>query len=247
MENKRKSISKKKRFDVFKRDSFTCQYCGKKAPDVILEVDHIKPVVNGGNNGMLNLITSCFDCNRGKGKRELSENHTLAKELNQLELLNERKQQIEMMFKWQNELLNLDDKIVDKVNDYWNKLTETSINENGLKTLKKIIAKYPIDEILEGMRESYKSYSEPETAFNNLSKVISVRRLQKDKPYMKDIFYIRSIMKYNWNYYDKSKSLNMLVTLYEDYNYTIEELKKFVRNCSNWSQFIYDYDGVVDE
>ena len=55
--NKRKSISKKNRFEVFKRDSFTCQYCGASAPDVLLEVDHIKPVASGGTNDILNLIT----------------------------------------------------------------------------------------------------------------------------------------------------------------------------------------------
>lgn len=48
--SKRKSISKKLRFEVFKRDSFTCQYCGKMAPDVVLEVDHINPVASGGEN-----------------------------------------------------------------------------------------------------------------------------------------------------------------------------------------------------
>ena len=37
---KRKSISKKARFEVFKRDSFTCQYCGRTAPDVVLHLDH---------------------------------------------------------------------------------------------------------------------------------------------------------------------------------------------------------------
>lgn len=42
-------ISKKLRFEVFKRDCFTCQYCGEKAPNVKLEVDHIKPVSNYGN------------------------------------------------------------------------------------------------------------------------------------------------------------------------------------------------------
>lgn len=31
---KRKAISKRVRFEVFKRDSFKCQYCGKCAPDV---------------------------------------------------------------------------------------------------------------------------------------------------------------------------------------------------------------------
>lgn len=63
---KRTSISKKTRFEVFKRDGFSCQYCGAHPPTVILEPDHINPVCNGGNNHMHNLITSCFNCNRGK-------------------------------------------------------------------------------------------------------------------------------------------------------------------------------------
>jgi len=67
----RKSLSKKTRFEIFKRDGFTCQYCGKTPPQVVLEVDHINPVISGGDNDEMNLITSCFDCNRGKGAREL--------------------------------------------------------------------------------------------------------------------------------------------------------------------------------
>lgn len=63
---KRKSISKKTRFEVFKRDEFSCSYCGKKPPHVTLEVDHIIPVSRNGGNGIDNLITACFDCNRGK-------------------------------------------------------------------------------------------------------------------------------------------------------------------------------------
>jgi 5-methylcytosine-specific restriction endonuclease McrA len=52
----RKPMSKKLRFEVFKRDSFTCQYCGKTPPLVVLEVDHIHPVSKGGSCGMDNLI-----------------------------------------------------------------------------------------------------------------------------------------------------------------------------------------------
>lgn len=62
----RKTISKKLRFEVFKRDGFACQYCGSHPPEVILEPDHIDPVCNGGTNHIDNLITSCFNCNRGK-------------------------------------------------------------------------------------------------------------------------------------------------------------------------------------
>lgn len=67
----RRPISKKTRFEVFKRDQFTCQYCGRHPPEIILEVDHILAVVRGGENDEDNLLTSCFDCNRGKGARDL--------------------------------------------------------------------------------------------------------------------------------------------------------------------------------
>jgi len=68
------AISKKFRFEVFKRDGFQCQYCGKSSPKVVLEIDHVIPKNEGGQDNLENLITSCFDCNRGKGK-ELLENY----------------------------------------------------------------------------------------------------------------------------------------------------------------------------
>ena len=69
---KRKSIGNSKRFEIFKRDQFICQYCGNHPPKIILEIDHIIPVSKGGDNEEDNLITSCFECNRGKAARDLS-------------------------------------------------------------------------------------------------------------------------------------------------------------------------------
>lgn len=63
---KRKSLSKKLRFTVFARDGFQCQYCGRTPPVVVLEPDHVVPVSAGGPDTEENLITACFDCNRGK-------------------------------------------------------------------------------------------------------------------------------------------------------------------------------------
>lgn len=67
------AIGKSLRFEVFARDSFVCQYCGQRPPDVILEADHIHPVSRGGLDELINLITSCYDCNRGKRAKVLSE------------------------------------------------------------------------------------------------------------------------------------------------------------------------------
>jgi len=69
---KRKALSKKTRFDVFKRDFFTCQYCGAHPPGILLHVDHVVAVANGGSNSIDNLVTSCEPCNAGKGARSLA-------------------------------------------------------------------------------------------------------------------------------------------------------------------------------
>ena len=91
---KREPLSKGIRFEVFKRDNFTCQYCGAKAPDVILEVDHINPVKLGGTNEIMNLVTSCFNCNRGKSAKKLSDTSIVEKQRKQIEELNIKRQQL---------------------------------------------------------------------------------------------------------------------------------------------------------
>ena len=73
MSKDRKPTSKRMRFEVFKRDNFECQYCGSKPPKVPLEIDHIIPVSKNGKTTKDNLITACFDCNRGKSNIELDD------------------------------------------------------------------------------------------------------------------------------------------------------------------------------
>lgn len=58
----------KLRFEIFKRDNFTCQYCGRnvKEDNIKLHCDHIYPKVKGGLFIVENLTTSCAECNLGK-------------------------------------------------------------------------------------------------------------------------------------------------------------------------------------
>lgn len=58
------------RFRILKRDGFACRYCGAKGNGVRLEVDHVHPRSRGGSDHPNNLVTACFDCNRGKRDRE---------------------------------------------------------------------------------------------------------------------------------------------------------------------------------
>ncbi|AMP20007.1 hypothetical protein AZF37_01385 [endosymbiont 'TC1' of Trimyema compressum] len=70
MANNRKSLSEKTGFEVFKKDMFACKYCGRQSPLVVLEVDHIKPVAEGGTNGIKNLITSLVLTVTGEKEKE---------------------------------------------------------------------------------------------------------------------------------------------------------------------------------
>lgn len=64
-------VSQKLRFEIFQRDNFTCQYCGKTREEdkVKLELDHIMPISAGGTDDFHNLTTSCRDCNQGKSNK----------------------------------------------------------------------------------------------------------------------------------------------------------------------------------
>ena len=59
-----RKLSKK---EVFLRDRFTCQYCGKKAQDLTL--DHVLPKSHGGARCWKNIVTACKRCNAIKDDR----------------------------------------------------------------------------------------------------------------------------------------------------------------------------------
>lgn len=62
----RKAIPRRLRFEILRRDNNACRYCGGKAPDVALTIDHVIPVALGGTDDPSNLVAACKDCNAGK-------------------------------------------------------------------------------------------------------------------------------------------------------------------------------------
>lgn len=61
-----------RRFTVLERDGFACRYCGRRPPEVALEVDHVLPKSRGGTDDPENLAACCRDCNSGKRNRLLA-------------------------------------------------------------------------------------------------------------------------------------------------------------------------------
>lgn len=62
----RKAISRRLRYEILRRDNYTCRYCGLKASETELTVDHVKPTALGGTDDPTNLVACCKDCNSGK-------------------------------------------------------------------------------------------------------------------------------------------------------------------------------------
>src|SRR4030095_14227112 len=191
-------MKQKLRFEVFKRDSFTCQYCGRSAPDVLLEVDHIEPKSDGGEDSILNLITACRDCNGGKSATPLSDQSVLAKQKQQLDMLQERREQLDMMFEWQKSLMQLDDEAVEKLADFWTELVPgQSLTEDGKKTIGKLIKKFGFADVMESMRTTATQYdlSSQEKIAAAFHKIGGICRLRKADPITREIFYIRGILR----------------------------------------------------
>ncbi len=61
------------RREIFRRDNYTCQYCGRH--DTTLTLDHVIPRHLGGAHKWTNLVTACYACNHRKGGRKLEEAH----------------------------------------------------------------------------------------------------------------------------------------------------------------------------
>jgi hypothetical protein len=214
---KRKGLSKKVRFEVFKRDSFTCQYCGEKAPDIILHVDHINPVSKGGTNEILNLITSCQNCNLGKSNNKLGDKSTINKQQKQLEELQERREQIDMMFEWQKGLNQLDDEICKKIIGHIEEIiVPFTLNDNGKSTIKKVYSSFSIDEIFEAINTSKKYLKFDDGGLMNesvekfIKSIPGILRGSKMPAIERQKHYIKGICRNTYGYWNDSTGLAIL-------------------------------------
>lgn len=246
---KREGVSKRIRFEVFKRDSFTCQYCGAKSPDIILCVDHIEPVKHGGTNDILNLVTSCEDCNSGKGAVRLSDESVVAKSRKQAEALQTKREQIEMIAAWHRELCEQENLAANAVADFipgpW------SPNDHGSKNLNKWIRKFGLSEIIDSTKIAFSSYykdDQPtwERAFKMIPRIAHVRQLQKTDPALAEAHRLRGILGYSLRdrYFDYARALNLLAILIDEGD--SEEAERICRNAKNWAGFVSEATGRID-
>jgi len=245
---KRKTVSKKTRFEIFKRDSFTCQYCGKKAPDIVLHLDHITPVSMGGKNNLLNYVTSCVECNTGKGATMLSDSSSVEKARRQTEFLQQRREQIEMMRDWQLSLVDEENVAVESVNDLFKKLTDGDfIISDAYKTstIGPLIKKYGLFEVMEALRSGSSSYGDPGKALNKLGGICYCRN-NKEAEQRVFILNIMNRRFYNFKRWEAADILKQGHSLGGDEFYKqAKELTNFV--SGTWHQVKDSFYSLLDD
>lgn len=253
----RKHIPKSVRFEVFKRDSFACQYCGVKAPDAVLHVDHIHPVAEGGGNDILNLVTACADCNAGKGARLLSDDSALQKQRAQLDDLNERREQLEMMVEWRKGLLDLKADEVEAVCDFIASTTMYSVSDYGKSQIAKWVKKFSLEEIFDATETAFNQYcrevepsdkavEEWRKAFSYIPRIASVQSRGGISDVEKRLYYIRGILRNRLHYVNERACMVIMRDAVEQ-GANIDSIQEVAKSAQNWTQFKDALEAYVYE
>lgn len=246
----REAIKKSVRFEVFKRDSFTCQYCGQKAPDVILEIDHITPVAGGGTNDILNLVTACRACNAGKRDRHLSDTAAVQKARAQADELEERRGQMEMIAEWHRGLIQSDHHAVELLEKLWfegvgEEAEDVHLTPQARDELRAAIKKYgfelvcdAIAQITGAIRRTPVHDRNPEDrneAFWSIPKRCGVIKADRDDPGIGRLFYIRGILRNRVSV--NERSCIALLREARACDIPSDWMESLAKQVSSWSQF----------
>ncbi|ELU1437119.1 MULTISPECIES: HNH endonuclease [Providencia] len=240
MSKKRIGLTKKIRFEVFKRDGFTCQYCGDSAPKVVLNVDHIIPVSAGGDNNMMNLITSCFDCNQGKRDRLISDDSLITKQLSQVKEVSDKREQLLMMLAWRDELIKFTEEqeliVIQKIEEL---IPGKAITDSGKKTVKKWLSKYTAEEIITAADLSAEQKLDVEITAESASEFFSyiprIASMRRNPPEYARLYYVRGILR-NRVHVNENVVMGLLKD-WVDSGLEIDDLEELAKTVRSWTQF----------
>lgn len=242
---KRKTISTTTRFEVFKRDSFKCQYCGKAAPEVVLEIEHIEPHSKGGSDDMLNLVTSCWACNNGKSDRRLSDDAALLKQRVELEELQARRDQLEMMLRWRNENVAAEEDAVSMfAKEYERLVPGYELNETGLQSAKLLIKKFGAARALTALDEAavqvirFDRKGKVDKA--STAKLFGAIFIQAEPPEIRELYRIRGWVRGRWNNVHDGRAIGLLRRLHAA-GASVEEIAEQTSDAMKESGTSFNY------
>lgn len=175
---KRKPISKALRFTIFSRDRYTCRYCGGQPGDVVLTIDHVIPVAQGGTNDPENLATACQDCNGGKGAR--TPTRSAPTEADRLRLAQERQEQLAAANDAATAIQARIDERQHIVNLWCQVRARPSVDESTINVIIHYVGEFGVAEVLKWIQKAHARF--PHGSDSQVGRYISgIRRLTMEQ------------------------------------------------------------------
>jgi hypothetical protein len=121
------------------------------------------------------------------------------------------------------------------------------LNEHGIKLLRQWIIRYGLKQVLESMRTSAQTYLKTDDdekitpdsankAFNTIPKICANKDRFDKKPYLKDLYYIRGIMRNRFSYLNEWKAIEIMESAYNA-GVEIDDIKQVALDTKNWTEW----------
>ena len=263
---KRKSITLSIRFEVFKRARFRCQYCGVRQTDdgVVLHVDHVVPVFEGGTNDIVNLVAACASCNLGKGATRLDDHVALAQSLDRLEDIQHRRDNLQLMARWHEECRHEVTESVALIMKCWSEWSRCPAMPDDLQAvmsehIRAWIRTFGALEVLEGVRIAVDRYvqfgvdgqpvgSSLAQSWQKIGGVCATRRAQQRGSLVSRLKYIRGILSNRFGDHSPGVYDAALPVLRDaaSRGVAVELIEKCAKHACSWSQFLDSLDDEAD-
>ena len=144
-----RKVSARTRFEIFKRDGFSCVYCGTTPLQKPLHVDHVVPWAEGGTGKASNLVTACADCNLGKADVPLARKRFAPPIATQAD--KDHAQQILEYLEIQREVDAVKTKATNIVADRWEEVVG-ALSQEMYTHLPSILSRWTLARVNEAMR-----------------------------------------------------------------------------------------------
>lgn len=121
------------------------------------------------------------------------------------------------------------------------------MSDYGRQQISKWLCEYSLEEVFAALDISatqYLTYSEDapdessqSKAFSYIPKICKMRRVERDKPYMRDAFYVRGILRNRLSYVNEQTVLEDLDYAFHVANVNPEYVKRLAKSANSWTKF----------
>lgn len=169
----------------------------------------------------------------------LSDNSVMEKRKKQLDILQEKREQLELMIEWQNELLDFDNAVASSIAQVWTKFVGTTINEHGLAKISLLLKKYSYEDLINAIQIACRQYlgkKDSNEIFNSLGGILYNKKLEEKDPVAASKKHIKNILQRNLGYFNFKTGMSLIDSAIE-YGASIDSLLNFSKEVRTWTQF----------